>query len=347
MCESSALLDYEQGRAHVKVECPRLSAEPFKVQRDNILGMVKTEFDAAEVHSVLGEAERLANTPDRESLARHLWGHAEHLRRYFTSFKVDNAPTGLSEQYVNDGLARFLRTVEFIPVPVGERILEIGSNPYFFHILLHKLFPGADIRGANFFDKNVFSCEVGSLRQRTHSDSFQEEFEFFSTLFSLETLSTYPFADGFFDLVFFCETLEHLAVDPLSTFSRLRRILKRGGHLIITLPNAVRLTSFALMLEGMNFFDIYSVNGINGRHNREYTLSELTNLLVSDGYQIVRAETWDRFDYDQIDIWSADYAGRSVKINRRKSELMKILESASAKISDRGDNLYVLARNPA
>jgi SAM-dependent methyltransferase len=308
--------------------------------------VIEIELNVANVHSVLREAERLANTADRESLARHLWGHAEYLRRYLTSFEVDNAPAGLSEQYVNDALARFLRTVEFIPVPAGERILEIGSNPYFFHILLHKLFPGADIRGTNFFDKNVFSCEVGSLRQRTHSNSFREEFNFFSTLFSLEILPTYPFPEGFFDLVFFCETLEHLAVDPLSTFSRLRRILKCGGHLIITLPNAVRLTNFALMLDGFNFFDIYSVNGINGRHNREYTLAELTNLLVTNGYQIVRAETWDRFDYDQIDIWSADYAGGSVKINRRKSELLKILEGASAKMSDRGDNLYVLARNP-
>ncbi len=309
--------------------------------------MIKTEINVANVNSVLREAGRLANTADRESLARHLWGHAEHLRCYLTSFEVDNAPAGLSEQYVNDALARFLRTVEFIPVPAGERILEIGSNPYFFHILLHNLFPGADIRGANFFDKNVFSSEVGSLRQRTHSNSFQEEFDFFSTLFSLETLPTYPFPEGFFDLVFFCETLEHLAVDPLSTFSRLRRILKRGGHLIITLPNAVRLTNFALMLDGFNFFDIYSVNGINGRHNREYTLTELTNLLVTNGYQIVRAETWDRFDYDQVDIWSADYAGQTVKINRRKSELLKILQRASGKMSDRGDNLYVLARNPA
>jgi SAM-dependent methyltransferase len=309
--------------------------------------MIKTEFDATEVHSVLREAERLANTPDRESLARHLWSHAEHLRRYFTSFQVENAPAGLSAQYVNDGLARFLRTVEFIPVPAGERILEIGSNPYFFHILLHKLFPSADIHGANFFDKNIFSRDVGSLRQRMRSSIFQEEFDFSSTLFSLETSSTYPFPEGFFDLVFFCETLEHLVVDPLSTFSRLRRILKPGGHLIVTLPNAVRLTNFALMLEGLNFFDIYSVNGVNGRHNREYTLAELTNLLSSDGYQIVRAETWDRFDYDQIDIWSADYAGESVKVNRRKSELLKILESASAKVSDRGDNLYVVARNPA
>jgi len=317
------------------------------MRHDKIHRMINTKLTVPGVHAVLREAERLATTADRASLARHMWGYAEHLRYYLTSFEVDNAPAGLSEQYVNDALARFLRTVEFIPLPAGERILEIGSNPYFFHILLHKLFPVADIRGANFFDKNVFSGAVGSLQQRTHSNLFQEEFDFESTLFSLETLPTYPFPEGFFDLVFFCETLEHLAVDPLSTFSRLRRILKYGGYLIITLPNAVRLTNFALMLDGFNFFDIYSVNGINGRHNREYTLSELTNLLVRNGYQIVRAETWDRFDYDQVDIWSADYTGQTVKINRRKSELLKILQRASAKMSDRGDNLYVLARNPA
>lgn len=295
---------------------------------------------------VLVQGQLLAQNKEADRLRSHLWRNAEHLRHYLWSFEVDNAPAGLSEQYVNDALARFIRTLEFVPLPPGERVLEIGSNPYFFHILLHKVFPSCDIRGTNYFDHDIFSTQVGSMKQRTRSQVFQEEYEFASTLLNIETTPIYPFPDGTFDLVFFCETLEHLVVDPLSVFGRIRRILKPGGHLIITLPNAVRLTNFALMLDGYNFFDVYSSNGVYGRHNREFTLQEMVALMTGNGYNIVRAETWDRFDYDLIDIWSSDYTGASNKLARRKSDLMAFLERSGGKLTDRGDNLYVLAQVP-
>ena len=304
---------------------------------------------AAEISTaldVLVQGQVLARNKEGDRLRDHLWRNAEHLRQYLWSFKVDNAPEGLSERYVNDALARYLRTLEFVPLPPGERVLEIGSNPYFFHILLHKLFPDCNIQGTNFFDHDVFSAQVGSAKQRIASPVFQEEYEFSSTLLNIETTPSYPFPDGTFDLVFFCETLEHLIVDPLSTFAKIRRILKRGGHLIVTLPNAVRLTNFALMVDGYNFFDVYSSNGVNGRHNREFTLQELVTLVSENGYEIVRAETWDRFDYDQIDIWSSDYTGASNKLARRKSDLMTVLKRSGGKLTDRGDNLYVLAQVP-
>ena len=49
----------------------------------------------------------------------------------------------------------------------------------------------------------------------------------------------------------------------------------------------------ALMLDGYDFFDIYSHDGVHGRHNPEYTLAEMVNLLSQRGYEIVRAETYD------------------------------------------------------
>jgi SAM-dependent methyltransferase len=306
--------------------------------------MIAAEISAA--LDVLVQGQVLAQNKEAGRLRDHLWRNAEHLRQYLWSFEVENAPAGLSERYVNDALARFIRTLEFVPLPPGERVLEIGSNPYFFHILLHKLFPNCNIQGTNYFDHDVFSAQVGAMTQRTRSQAFQEEYEFASTLLNIETTPVYPFPDGTFDLVFFCETLEHLIVEPLSVFGKIRRILKPGGHLIITLPNAVRLTNFALMLEGYNFFDVYSSNGINGRHNREFTLQELIALVSENGYRIVRAETWDRFDYDQIDIWSSDYTGVSDKLARRKSDLITMLKRCGGKLTDRGDNLYILAQVP-
>jgi SAM-dependent methyltransferase len=229
--------------------------------------------EIAAVQCRLAELAGLVEKCEAERFRQELWIHAENIRRYLLSFRLDDAPAGLTEQYVNDALPRFLRTLEFIPLPPGNRILEIGSNPYFFHLLLRKFFPSITLEGSNFFDRNIFSNEIGSLTQRTSSADFGEDYSFNSTLFNIETVAEYPYPEDSFDLVFFCETLEHLVVDPLSTFGKIRRIIRPGGHLIVTLPNAVRLTNVALMLEGYNFFDIYSRNGVHGRHNREFTLA--------------------------------------------------------------------------
>lgn len=241
-----------------------------------------------------------------------MWNSAELVRSYLLSFELEGAGTAFSPPYVNDALARFLRTLEFVPLPPPKRILEIGSNPYFFHLLLHKFFTESEIHGANFFDHNVFSTEQGELVQRMASKAFEEDHAFSSKLFNLETVAEYPYPLGSFDLIFVCETLEHLNVDPLSVFGKIRRILAPGGHLIVTIPNAVWLVNVALMLDGYNIFDLYQIqNGIHGRHNREFTLDELTALLTKNGFEILRAETHDRYDYDTSPIITVDYTGRS------------------------------------
>jgi 2-polyprenyl-3-methyl-5-hydroxy-6-metoxy-1,4-benzoquinol methylase len=45
-----------------------------------------------------------------------------------------------------------------------------------------------------------------------------------------------PFVDGQFDVIILADVLEHL-VDPWSTLRRLRSYLKRGGLVVISLPN--------------------------------------------------------------------------------------------------------------
>lgn len=46
-----------------------------------------------------------------------------------------------------------------------------------------------------------------------------------------------PFTDGFFDLVWSSEVLEHLE-DPIFSVSEMRRVLKPKGKIIITTPNS-------------------------------------------------------------------------------------------------------------
>ncbi len=297
-----------------------------------------------------GTLERLteaAQAADRGRFHKLLETSTAAVREYLMSIELEGTPRGFTETYVGDAFRRFVHTLQFIPLPAGRRILELGGNPYFFHILLRRLFPGSTVEAANFFDHNIFSGEIGSGTHRLRSEQFGEEWTFTYPLFNLEVVPRYPLPPASFDLIFFCETLEHLVVNPFPVFRKIRRLLAPGGHLIISLPNAVRLTNFACMLDGYNFFDLYQPqNGIHGRHNREFTLDEMKTLLTLHGLMVLRAETRDRFDYDDVPIVAVDYSREPVSLSRRRQELIKILKSAGGRLDDRGDNLYLLAQRP-
>ncbi|HVG10973.1 MAG TPA: methyltransferase domain-containing protein [Thermoanaerobaculia bacterium] len=301
-----------------------------------------------EIRRTLDRLAEAAQAADAGRFHKLLETSSAEVREYLMSIELEGTTPAFTASYVGDALRRFLHTLSFIPLPAGRRILELGGNPYFFHILLRRIFPGSSVEAANFFDHNIFSREIGSATHRLRSPLLGEEWTFTYPTFNLEAVPRYPLPPASFDLIFFCETLEHLVVNPLAVFRKIRRLLAPGGHLIITLPNAVRLTNLALMLDGHNFFDLYHPdNGIHGRHNREFTLDEMKNLLALNGLAVRRAETRDRFDYDHVPIVGVDYSGKPVIATRRRLDLVKVLQKAGGRLDDRGDNLYLLAQRPA
>lgn len=103
-----------------------------------------------------------------------------------------------------------------------------------------------------------------------------------------------PYDDGFCDVLVFAEALEHLNFNPLPVIREFRRVLKPGGILILTTPNALRLGSRLRFLRGRNVFadlvtlckgDVFSV------HFREYSLGEVCQLLEWGSFRIVEAQT--------------------------------------------------------
>lgn len=241
----------------------------------------------------LKEVAKLGGWVERHE---RLWMNADAIRRYLYSFEIVGSDSSFIKAYVDDALARFFHTIDLLEGKTTGKVLEIGGNPYLFTILLRQLCD-FEITSTNFFNLSVYDAEVSAGQQKIRSKPFGEEYTFDYLHLNVE-LANYPFQDETFDTILFCEVLEHIVVDPLNCFKKLYRALRPGGQLVLTTPNAVRLINFAHMLAGKNFFDRYHPqNGIYGRHNREFTLTEVTRILESEGFVIKTAKTLDRYNY--------------------------------------------------
>lgn len=87
---------------------------------------------------------------------------------------------------------------------------------------------------------------------------------------------------GSYDLIFYCEIVEHIPVDPKTQFEILSNFLKPGGYLIISTPNIASLMNVLTLLKGKNIivpaYKLFSDVALENEsvHRREYTLSEIT-----------------------------------------------------------------------
>lgn len=297
--------------------------------------------DVAQTRATFARLKEVAKLGAWEERHSRLWMSADMIRRYLYSFEIVGSDSSFIKAYVDDALARFFNTIDLLEGKTSGKVLEIGGNPYLFTLLLKNLCD-FDITPTNFFSLSVYDTEVGKGQQKVRSVPFGEEYTFDYLTLNAE-LSEYPFKDETFDTILFCEVLEHIVVDPLRCFSKLRRVLRPGGQLVLTTPNAVRLINFAHMLAGKNFFDRYHPqNGIYGRHNREFTLSEVTRILESEGFEIKVAKTLDRYNYDAVEMFVDSY-DEQTKLPWSGTALRNMLAQLNAETQHRGDNIYVVA----
>jgi glycosyltransferase involved in cell wall biosynthesis/SAM-dependent methyltransferase len=222
------------------------------------------------------QADNLSQSPPLPLPAG--WGEDE-LRALISSVRVEDAPDEEMKMYVEADFKRFVYTLGLVPERSGQTVLELGANPYFTTTLLYK-FREADLHLANFFSQ---SEREGS--QRVTIRQTGETIEYAYKQFNIED-ETFPYTDDTFDVVLFCEIIEHLLSDPVHALLEIRRVLKPGGTLVLTTPNAVRLDNVRKIIGGENVYDPYSGYGPYGRHNREYTQEDLFNLLSVNGFTV-------------------------------------------------------------
>ena len=177
-----------------------------------------------------------------------------------------------------------------------DRVLDIGVfPPFLFQAMLHAARPDSQIDGI-WEGPQPFQQTITSLRDDL------ESFEITLKPANVERHSM-PVETGTIDLVLGMEILEHLAIDPLFFVGEAARVLRPGGRIILTTPNVTSHRGMRKMLDGnapYSFGVFVPTGGVYGRHNREYSPSEVAHLCEAAGFITETLLTADVYD-DHID----------------------------------------------
>jgi SAM-dependent methyltransferase len=96
----------------------------------------------------------------------------------------------------------------------------------------------------------------------------------------------YPLGDETFDAVVMTEVFEHLREYPVTSLEEARRVLRPGGYVYLTTPNAAYIGNRLRLAIGRNTATRLTdwIGGVPfARHAREYTFAEMRQLLVYAG----------------------------------------------------------------
>ncbi|HVW86256.1 MAG TPA: glycosyltransferase, partial [Bryobacteraceae bacterium] len=144
--------------------------------------------------------------------------------------------------YAGQHISRFVHTLEITPAGDGSKsILEMGAYMQITPALKFKLGYGS-VRGC-------YYGPPGRIDHKSIVSETGETFECDIDHFDAEK-HVYPYADESFDTVLCCELVEHLFEDPMHMMSEINRILKPGGHLVLTTPNIGSLRAVSAILLG-------------------------------------------------------------------------------------------------
>jgi glycosyltransferase involved in cell wall biosynthesis/SAM-dependent methyltransferase len=244
---------------------------------------------------------------------------------YFREWATDQG----SRDYIETHSARFEKTLAMTPPGTAEdRVLEMGAYMQITPALQTKLGYG--------YVRGCYYGPAGRVEHKSVTSASGEIFECDIDLFNAEK-DRFPYEDEWFSTVLCCELLEHLFEDPMFMMREINRILKHGGHLVLTTPNIASMRALSAILQGYHpgFFPAYirparEGEEVDARHNREYTPREIAMLLHDSGFEMVALETgefrdephpehgWIRHLLDQYQL-SAELRGDGIYAVGRKT----------------------------
>lgn len=204
--------------------------------------------------------------------------HEHLLDRVAAEVRPDDVSLGdWTKAYFSDHRARLVVDLQLASTRfrAGDRVLEIGSAPYFLTGALQRV--GCDLTGID-IHPDRFSGTISRLQL----DVVQCDVE-------TELL---PFDSSSFDYVLMNEIFEHLRIDPIFTMREVVRVLRPGGSLLLSTPNLrsargvygliFRGYAQAVDAEPFSQYEKLQTLGHMG-HVREYTPTEVSHFLEQVG----------------------------------------------------------------
>lgn len=193
-------------------------------------------------------------------------------------------------------------------------ILDVGCGDGFYLHLLFALFPKAKIVGID-NDKNALRSASINLKYKNvklkHGD-----------------ICNLNFANNSLDIVVASELLEHLK-DDFKGLKEIRRVLRPGGLLLISVPHA----NYPLLWDPINWFleRIFKTHikkgffaGIWNQHERLYSQNQLMKLVKKVGFKNIESDILTHiclpFNHYILNVFAIMLAARS---SSRKNPLSK------------------------
>lgn len=167
--------------------------------------------------------------------------------------------------YVNH-TPRLIETIKRHVQLAGAHILEVGAGTGGNSFTLAKF--GACVTALDFAEAALYRAQSFFSSQDVNLGIVQGD-----------TLNL-PFPSGYFDLIFHQGLLEHF-LNPAVIVHEQKRVLAKGGFLLVDVPQ--RFNLFTLYKHAL----IRAGRWPYGGWEREFSLRELTNLLKSEGFEIV------------------------------------------------------------
>jgi SAM-dependent methyltransferase len=169
--------------------------------------------------------------------------------------------------------------------PPPARIIELGSAPGDQIAQLAKIGYQATSVDIHISSDAWGGAEAGRM-ERLLADAGVRDIEW-----NLEQ-TPYPLDDSVFDAVLMTEVYEHLRDYPVKSLQEVQRILRPGGRLYFTTPNSAYVVNRLRLLAGKNVSSSLPdwIGGVpHARHAREYTFSEVRDLMTYAGLNIISA----------------------------------------------------------
>ncbi len=174
--------------------------------------------------------------------------------------------------YIHQDRYKFvLEKILKLNLPKGSKVLDIGCfPPHIFHGL------------------EVLGFEVWGIASKHEPVKLKNVVSL-----NIESDKIY-LKESYFDLILFSEVIEHLIVSPKIYLPKLKKLLKNEGQIFITTPNGAHLKNRMKLLLGKSpsfgIGQLYQTklgdDSIYYRHNREFTGSEVKQIMKDNGFKI-------------------------------------------------------------